>query len=59
MIRCSTMTAYAASAGREADLQAALDALFNEQNGTEPGATSIPATFLRDDRRGVSVEQLA
>jgi hypothetical protein len=47
MIRCSTMTAYAASAGREADLQAALDALFNEQNGTEPGATSIPATFLR------------
>jgi hypothetical protein len=49
MIRCSTMTAYAAAAvaGREADLQAEPDALFNEQNGTEPGATSIPATFLR------------
>jgi hypothetical protein len=45
-----TMNAYAAAAaaGREADLQAELDALFNEQNAsTEPGATSIPATFLR------------
>ncbi len=44
-----TMNAYAAaaSAGREAGLQAELDALFNEQNAsTEPGATSIPATFL-------------
>ena len=45
-----TMNAYAAAAaaGREADLQAELEALFNEQNAsTEPGATSIPATFLR------------
>jgi len=45
-----TMNAYAAAAaaGREADLQAELDALFNEQNAsTEPGATTIPATFLR------------
>jgi SAM-dependent methyltransferase len=45
-----TMNAYAAaaSAGREAGLQAELDALFNEQNAsTEPGATTIPATFLR------------
>ena len=45
-----TMNAYAAAAaaGREADLQAELDALFNEQNAsTEPGATSIAATFLR------------
>ena len=45
-----TMNAYAAAAaaGREADLQAELDALFNEQNAsTEPGATSIPATFVR------------
>jgi SAM-dependent methyltransferase len=45
-----TMNAYAAAAaaGREADLQAELDALFNEQNASaEPGATSIPATFLR------------
>ena len=44
------MNAYAAAAaaGREADLQAELDALFNEQNAsTEPGATSIAATFLR------------
>jgi hypothetical protein len=38
----------AAAAGREADLQAELEALFNEQN-TSPStdATSIPATFLR------------
>ena len=45
-----TMNAYAAAtaAGREAELQAELDALFNEQNtSTEPGATSIAATFLR------------
>jgi SAM-dependent methyltransferase len=45
-----TMNAYAAAAaaGREADLQAELDALFNEQNASaEPGATSIAATFLR------------
>ena len=45
-----TMNAYAAAAasGREADLHAELEALFNEQNAsTEPGATSIPATFLR------------
>jgi hypothetical protein len=45
-----TMNAYAAAAasGREADLHAELDALFNEQNAsTEPGTTTIPATFLR------------
>jgi SAM-dependent methyltransferase len=45
-----TMNAYAAAAagGREADLHAELDALMNEQNAsTEPGTTSIPATFLR------------
>jgi ubiquinone/menaquinone biosynthesis C-methylase UbiE len=45
-----TMNAYAAAAasGREADLQAELEALFNEQNtSTDPGTTSIPATFLR------------
>jgi SAM-dependent methyltransferase len=43
-----TMNAFeAASAdGREADLQAELDALFHEQN-TSDDATSIPATFLR------------
>jgi SAM-dependent methyltransferase len=43
-----TMNAFeaAAAAGREADLQAELDALFNEQN-TSADATSIPATFLR------------
>jgi SAM-dependent methyltransferase len=32
--------------GREADLQAELESLFNEQN-TSDDATSIPATFLR------------
>ena len=32
--------------GREADLRAELDALFNAQNTSED-ATSIPATFLR------------
>jgi len=45
-----TMNAYAAAAasGREADLQAELEALFNEQNtSTDPRTTSIPATFLR------------
>jgi SAM-dependent methyltransferase len=43
-----TMNAYAAAAagGREDELQAELDALFNEQN-TSSDATSIPATFLR------------
>jgi hypothetical protein len=45
-----TMNAFEAAAanGRDADLQAELDALFNAQN-TSPSedATSIPATFLR------------
>jgi SAM-dependent methyltransferase len=43
-----TMNAFEAAAadGREADLQAELETLFNEQN-TGDGATSIPATFLR------------
>ncbi|HEY6654223.1 MAG TPA: class I SAM-dependent methyltransferase [Solirubrobacterales bacterium] len=43
-----TMNAFEAAAadGREADLQADLDAQFNEQN-TSDEATSIPATFLR------------
>jgi SAM-dependent methyltransferase len=43
-----TMNAFeAASAdGRDAELQAELEALFNEQN-TSDSATSIPATFLR------------
>src|SRR3954447_25612417 len=45
-----TMNAFEAAAaiGREADLQAELEALFNAQN-TSPSddATSIPATFLR------------
>ncbi len=43
-----TMNAFAAASadGREADLQAELDKLFNEQNTSED-ATSIPATFLR------------
>jgi SAM-dependent methyltransferase len=43
-----TMNAFdaAAATGREDELQAELDALFNEQN-TSPDATSIPATFLR------------
>jgi hypothetical protein len=42
------MNAFAAAAadGREAELQAELDALFNEQNRSDTG-TSIPATFLR------------
>jgi SAM-dependent methyltransferase len=43
-----TMNAFEAAAadGREADLQAELETLFNEQN-TSDDATSIPATFLR------------
>jgi SAM-dependent methyltransferase len=43
-----TMNAYAAAAadGREDELHAELDALFNEQN-TSADATSIPATFLK------------
>jgi SAM-dependent methyltransferase len=44
------MNAYAAAAaeGREAELHAELDALFNEQNvSPTPGTTSIPATFAR------------
>jgi hypothetical protein len=36
----------AAASGREAELQAELEALFVEQN-TGDEATSIPATFLR------------
>jgi SAM-dependent methyltransferase len=45
-----TMTAFEAAAanGREANLQAELDALFNGQNASpSKDATSIPATFLR------------
>jgi SAM-dependent methyltransferase len=45
-----TMNAFEAAAanGREADLQAELEALFNAQNVSPNGdATSIPATFLR------------
>ena len=43
-----TMNAFDAAKGngKEADLQAELEALFKEQNTTEDG-TSIPATFLR------------
>jgi len=43
-----TMNAFEAAAadGREPDLQAELEGLFNEQN-TSDNATSIPATFLR------------
>jgi len=43
-----TMNAYAAAAadGREDELHAELDALFNEQN-TSSDAMSIPATFLK------------
>ena len=43
-----TMNAFEAAKGngKEADLQAELEALFKEQNTTEDG-TSIPATFLR------------
>jgi SAM-dependent methyltransferase len=45
-----TMNALEAAAanGREAELEAELDALFNSQNtSTSEDATSIPATFLR------------
>jgi len=44
-----TMNAYEAAAanGREEDLHGELDALFNEQNRSSDGGTSIPATFLR------------
>ncbi|HEX7244686.1 MAG TPA: class I SAM-dependent methyltransferase [Solirubrobacterales bacterium] len=43
-----TMNAFEAAAadGREADLQAELETLFEEQNTSED-ATSIPATYLR------------
>ena len=43
-----TMNAFeaAASDGREAELQAELESLFNQQNTSDTG-TSIPATFLR------------
>jgi SAM-dependent methyltransferase len=45
-----TMNAFEAAAanGREADLQAELEALFNAQNASpSKDATSIPATFMR------------
>jgi len=45
-----TMNAFEAATanGREAELQAELDALFNAQNASpSDDATSIPATFLR------------
>ena len=45
-----TMNAFEAAAadGREAELQAELEALFDDQNASEDeDATSIPATFLR------------
>jgi SAM-dependent methyltransferase len=44
-----TMNAFAAAAadGREADLQTELEELFDEQNTSEDGGTSIPATFLQ------------
>lgn len=45
-----TMNAFEAAAadGREAELQAELEALFNDQNASQnEDATSIPATFLR------------
>jgi SAM-dependent methyltransferase len=45
-----TMNAYAAAAadGRQDDLHAELDALFNEENASSNNdTTSIPATFLR------------
>jgi ubiquinone/menaquinone biosynthesis C-methylase UbiE len=50
-----TMNAFEAAAkdGREAELQAELEGLFNEQNTGDDG-TSIPATFLR-----VTVERSA
>ena len=45
-----TMNAFAAAAqnGKAADLQRELETLFESQNQSkDPGATSIPATFLR------------
>jgi hypothetical protein len=45
-----TMNAFEAAQknGRAADLQKELEDLFNSQNkSASPGATSIPATFLR------------
>jgi SAM-dependent methyltransferase len=45
-----TMNAYEAAAakGREAELHVELEDLFNAQNtSSDPGATSIPATFLQ------------
>lgn len=44
-----TMNAYAAAAagGREDELHAELDALFNEQASESNGVTTIPATFAR------------
>jgi SAM-dependent methyltransferase len=44
-----TMNAYAAAAadGREDELHAELETLFNEANAGTAGTTSIPATFLR------------
>ena len=43
-----TMNAFAAAEGdgRETELQAELEALFDDKN-TSDDATSIPATFLR------------
>jgi hypothetical protein len=45
-----TMNAFEAAekAGRAAELQQELETLFDSQNtSTTPGATAIPATFLR------------
>jgi hypothetical protein len=44
-----TMNAFEAAEadGRAADLQSELEALFEEQNTSRNGGTSIPATFLR------------
>jgi SAM-dependent methyltransferase len=44
-----TMNAFAAAAqnGKSADLQQELEALFEQQNRSADGTTSIPATFLR------------
>jgi ubiquinone/menaquinone biosynthesis C-methylase UbiE len=44
-----TMNAFEAAeaSGRAADLQKELEALFEEQNASRNGGTSIPATFLR------------
>ena len=51
------MNAYAAAAadGREHELHAELEALFNEQNASgSDETTSIPATFLRVTVVGLS-----